>query len=163
MSPNVKAAQTGTPPVMSDKRQHQEDKSQIAVEETAADQQRKFVEFLSAFDKIQKSTNPGLVSKNTGVQAFVKLFGKTIKKENLDGQSSPLFSYQEGAEDLSKDLLEIYPLSGKNFRKAAPLTPKKTKKRGNLYISAVTRPAEHMQVYYLSSLNTINILSSIGN
>lgn len=44
------------------------DKRQRAVEETAAVQQRKFLEFLSAFDKVQKSTNPRLVSKNTGLQ-----------------------------------------------------------------------------------------------
>ncbi|XP_077200360.1 uncharacterized protein LOC143840696 isoform X2 [Paroedura picta] len=112
--------------ISSDNLQHQEDKKQRVVKEHRDNQQRKIAEFLSAFDKVQKSTKAKLFPKTTDLQVYTKMFGKTIKMEEFDdSQSMPPISHEEAIVDF----LEIYPLSGKNFRKATPLSSKKSKKR----------------------------------
>ncbi|XP_077783450.1 uncharacterized protein LOC144327511 isoform X1 [Podarcis muralis] len=122
--------QTMSPPMMLDKLQHQEGKSQRAMEESASNQQRKILGFLSAFDDIQKSTKPRLDPKTTGLQAYAKKFGKTIRKDILDEpQASRSFSQQDDVAESRKDHLRKSPLIGKNFRKAAPSSSKKAKKR----------------------------------
>ncbi|CAM2096928.1 unnamed protein product [Caretta caretta] len=109
--------------------QEEEDKRRTALENPAVDQQGKILKMLSAFDEAQKCANPRLSPKTTGRKAYAKMFGKKVKMEGLnEGQSNPL-AHQEGAAELSKGLLEINLLSGKNFRKSAPQSPKKSKKR----------------------------------
>ncbi|KYO22808.1 hypothetical protein Y1Q_0003288 [Alligator mississippiensis] len=105
------------------------DKRRTALDSPAADQRGKILTLLSAFDEAQKSANPRLSPKLTGLKAYAKMFGKKVKMEGLNGgQSNPPF-HQEGTAELSEDLLEINPLHGKNFRKSAPQVPKKSKKR----------------------------------
>ncbi|XP_078245020.1 uncharacterized protein LOC144587737 isoform X2 [Pogona vitticeps] len=118
----------------------QKERSQQPVQETPANQQRTILDFLSAVDEVQKSTKLQLLPKSREHQAYTKMFGKSIKKDGLgEGQASPLFSQEEGVAESKKSILKIQPLSVKNFRKAAPHSTKKSKKRACFWKYCVQR------------------------
>ncbi|XP_076209793.1 runt-related transcription factor 1 isoform X2 [Aptenodytes patagonicus] len=95
---------------------------QMSLEIPVADQQERILKFLSLFDEGQKSAIPIADPKISGIKAYAKMYGKNVETEGVnEGPSDP-------PSELSKDLLEISPLRGKNFWKPSLPTSWKIKR-----------------------------------
>ncbi|KAM6100293.1 uncharacterized protein LJ206_003671 [Theristicus caerulescens] len=109
-------------PVVPAKPQHPRAQRQMSLEIPVADQQERILKFLSLFDEAQKSAIPTADPKISGIKAYAKIYGKKVEKEGVnEGPSDP-------PSELSKDLLEIRPLHGKNFWKPSLPTSWKIKR-----------------------------------
>ncbi|GAB0178207.1 hypothetical protein GRJ2_000286000 [Grus japonensis] len=102
-------------PVMPAKPQHPTAQRQMSLEIPVADQQERILNFLSLFDEAQKSALPTADPNISGIKANAKTYGKKLETEGVSERPS------HPPSELSKGLLEISPLHGKNFWK--PLLP----------------------------------------
>ncbi|KAM9627353.1 uncharacterized protein ACIBXB_017294 isoform 1-T2 [Morphnus guianensis] len=104
------------------KPQHPTAQRQMSLEIPVADQQEGILKFLTLFDEAQKSAIPIADPKISGMKAYAKTYGKKAETEGVNESPS------DPPSELSKDLLEINPLHGKNFWKPSLPTSWKIKR-----------------------------------